>query len=376
MVRRARIPLVDLVRQYRGLRTDILRAVDRVLTSGAYILGPEVESFEEELARCCGTRYAVGLASGTDALELALRALGIGRGDEVITTPFTFMATAEVIVEVGARPVFADIDPVSWLLDPSQAERTITRRTRAIMPVHLYGQPADMEAFGRLARRYHLRLIEDCAQAIGATWHRRHVGSFGDAGCFSFYPSKNLGTYGDGGALVTNSAALAQRVRLLRGHGARDKYHHIMHGVNSRLDEVHAAMLRIKLRRLPQWNARRRRVARWYAAAFRAAGVAPERLPSELPGRRHVYHVYAVSTRQRRALQAQCAREGIGTVMHYPLPLHRQPALRWLGYRRGSLPHSERAAQATVSLPMFPEMTRAEVERVVRVVRPYLLTPS
>ena len=373
MVRRARIPLVDLVGQYRGLRREILRAVDRVLASGAYILGPEVEAFEAELARWCGTRHAVGLASGTDALELALRAFGIGPGDEVITTPFTFMATAEAIVEVGARPVFADVDPVSLTLDPAQVERNIGRRTRAIIPVHLYGQAADMTALGRLARRHHLRVIEDCAQAIGATLHQRCVGSFGDAGCFSFYPSKNLGAYGDGGALVTNSAAVAKRVRMLRGHGARDKYHHVMHGVNSRLDEVHAAMLRIKLRRLPRWNARRRRIARWYAAAFRAAGVSPVRLPHELPGRRHVYHVYAVRTRRRRALQEHCARRGIGTVMHYPLPLHRQPALRWLGYGRGSLPQSERAAEETISLPMFPEMTRSDVRRVARIVQPYLL---
>lgn len=370
------IPLVDLVRQYRALRPQMLRAVDRVLSSGSYILGPEVMALEREAATYCGTRYAVGVASGTDALELALRAVGIGPGDEVITSPLTFIATVEAIIEVGARPVFADIDPVSYTIDPAQVERRITKRTRAIIPVHLYGQPADLAALSRLARRYDLQLIEDCAQAIGATFHGRRVGSFGAAGCFSFYPAKNLGAYGDGGLVITNRAFVARQVRLLRQHGARDKYRHLALGMNSRLDELQAAMLRIKLRQLEQWNAQRRRVAAWYTDALLARGVAPTTVPRELPDRRHVYHLYVVRTRQRRAAQAACARHGIATGIHYPIALHQQPALRWLRYRQGSFPHSERAARETLSLPLFPEMTRAEVQRVVRAVLPFLKDES
>ena len=367
------IPFVDLVRQYRRLEPQILRAIRRVLGSGNYILGPEVAAFEQEFARYCGRRYGVGLASGTDALELAVRALGIGPGDEVITTPLTFIATVEAIIEVGAKPVFADVDPVSYTLDPQAVARKITKRTKAVIPVHLYGQAADMAALLAIARAHRLRVVEDCAQAVGATCEGRQVGSLGDIGCFSFYPSKNLGAYGDGGMVVTNQARLAERIRILRTHGAKDKYHHIMHGTNSRLHELHAAMLRIKLRHIHAWNAGRRRVARWYTDAFRRAGVSERVIPQEIPGRRHVYHLYVVRTRQRAILRDHCARHGVVTGIHYPLPLHLQPALRWMGHRPGSFPHSERAARETFSLPLFPEMTHAEAQRVIRVVQPRLL---
>jgi len=369
MVRAAHpIPLVDLVGQYRAIQPEITQAIQRVLASGAYMLGPEVAAFERELARWCGVRHAVGVASGTDALELALRAAGIGRGDEVITSPLTFIATVEAILEVGAKPVLADIEPASYTIDPLQVAQRVSKRTKAIIPVHLYGQPADMGALTLLARRHRVTLIEDCAQAIGATFDRRPVGSFGEAGCLSFYPAKNLGAYGDGGAVLTRSATLAERIRLLRTHGAKTKYRHLIHGYNSRLDELQAALLRIKLRHLTTWTQQRRRVARWYTTALRAAGVPEEVLPQELPGRRHVYHLYVIRAPQRARLQAACTRQGIATGLHYPLPLHLQPALRWLGYRRGSFPHSERAARATLSLPLCPEMTRAAVQRVARVV--------
>ena len=330
------------------------------------MLGPEGGALERELARYCGTRHAVAVASGTDALELALRACGVGAGDEVITTAYSFIATAEAIVAAGAVPVFADIDPGTYNLDPAGIEPLITRRTRAVIPVHLYGHPCDMAAIGRIARRHRLAVIEDCAQAIGARIGGRRVGGFGDAAALSFYPSKNLGAYGDGGMVVTNSAKISARVRLLRVHGSRERYRHEALGMNSRLDELQAAILRVKLRRLDRWTEARRQAARRYAAAFRAAGLAGRvRLPAERPGCRHVYHLYTVRLAGRDRAQRALAGQGIDTQVAYPGSLPDQPALAGFRRRSPACPNARCAGREVLSLPMFPELSAPSIRRVV-----------
>ncbi len=368
----ATVPVFDVTRQYRQLKTQIDRALAGVCAGGAFILGPNVAAFEAEFARYHGVSHAVGVASGTDALELALRAAGVGTGDEVITSPFTFIATAEAVCAVGAVPVFADIDPATYAITPAQIERTITKRTRALLPVHLYGQPAAMDAIRAIATRHKLLLFEDCAQATGAAFKGQTVGTFGIAGCFSFYPTKNLGAYGDGGIVITNDAKLAERLRQLRMHGG-DKYHHQVQGRNSRLDELQAVVLRIKLPHLDAWNEARRRWARRYTELFQAAGESRIGLPSEARDTTHVFHLYVVRVPQRDAVRAALGKAGIATGMHYPIPLHQEAVYRPLGCHRTPLPQAEQAARETVSLPMFPELTDAEVRRVVdtlvRVVR-------
>ncbi len=358
----ATLPVLDLRRQYAALSSEIAAAVTGVFESGVFINGPNVAEFEREFALYVGTEFAVGLNSGTDALHLALRALDIGPGDEVVTTPFTFAATTEAIGMVGARPVFADIDPRTYALDPQAAEAAITPRTKAILPVHLYGLPADVGALAALARRKGLALVEDCAQSAGAKFEGRMTGSFGQIGCFSFFPSKNLGAYGDGGMLVTPDPAIAKRVRSLRAHGAAKKYHHEELGVNSRLDEIQAAILRVKLTRLEGWNRARRAIARQYNGIL--DGVAGVDLPVEPVGRECVYHQYTVAVDDRDGCRAEMKARGIETMVYYPVPLHLQAVAKDLRMERGAFPVAEAAAESVLSLPMFPELRPDEVDRV------------
>jgi dTDP-4-amino-4,6-dideoxygalactose transaminase len=349
--------------QYLSLKREIDAAISCVLASGQFILGPNVRSFEHELAAAIGVAEAVGLNSGTDALTLALRALDIGPGDEVITTPFTFFATSEAIAQVGARPVFVDIDEATFNIHPALIEAAITPRTRAILPVHLYGLPADMPAIMAIARRRGLLVVEDCAQAIGAEIEGQRVGSFGDAGCFSFFPTKNLGAYGDAGALTTHDLALAQRVRSLRAHGSERKYIHAEIGMNSRMDELQAAVLRVKLPHLERFNAARQAVARRYGGALAAVdGVTPPKRPQ---GWRHVYHQYTCRSPRRDELTAALAAQGIQTMVYYPVPLHLQKVHADLGLREGAFPNAEAAAREAFSLPIYPELTEEEQQRVI-----------
>lgn len=361
----APVPVFDLTRQYQSLKAPMDRIMQEVCASGSFILGPAVERFEQEFARYHGVAHAVGVASGTDALELALRGAGIEAGDEVLTSPFTFIATAEAVAAIGAVPVFADIDPATYGINPAAIEAKITKRTKALLPVHLYGQPADMDAIRVIAKQHRLLVIEDCAQATGAAFRGQKVGTFGMAGCFSFFPTKNLGGCGDGGMVITDDAGLARRLRMLRMHGAADKFRHEVQGRNSRLDALQAAVLSVKLPHLDAWNATRRRLAARYTALFRAADVPAIGLPAEAPNTTHVFHLYVVRLPQRERVQAALAQAGITTGTHYPIPLHLETVYRPLGYRAGSLPEAERAATETVTLPMFPELTETEIARVV-----------
>jgi dTDP-4-amino-4,6-dideoxygalactose transaminase len=364
--RTAQIPLLDLKVQYSAIEGQVIEAVRGVLESAQFIGGEELVAFEREFAAYCQARHSRGVASGTDALHLALRALGIRAGDEVITTANTFIATAAAILAAGARPVFVDVDPNTYTMDPLFLERAITDRTRAILPVHLFGQPADMAPIIEIARRHGLYVVEDAAQAHGAEYQGARVGSLGDVGCFSFYPGKNLGAYGDGGAITTNSDAIAERVERLRDHGRITKYCHAQIGFNSRLDAVQAAVLRVKLRWLDRWNANRQRAAKWYNLELACSGL---KLPFARAESTHVYHLYVVEADERDALQAKLGAAGVTTGIHYPLPLHQQPALRSLGYGREDLPRCESIAGRLLSLPMFPELTRSQVARVAAIAR-------
>lgn len=357
------LPMVDLAVQYEHLKPQLDAAIAEVLAGSRYILGPNVEAFEREAASFLGVRHALGCASGTDALHLALRAAGIGPGDQVITTPFTFIATAEAICYCGAEPVFVDIDPHSFNIDPDRVAAAVSPRSRALLPVHLFGQPADLPALSAIARNRGLSLIEDCAQSFGADIEGRQTGSLGLAGAFSFFPSKNLGAFGDGGLVTTNDDALADGIRMLRNHGRRvDGYRHEVVGYNSRLDELQAAVLRVKLAHLESFNAGRRRVAAAYRE--RLAGT-PLELPREDGIGRHVYHQFTVLVPpgERDRLQAVLSAQNIASAVYYPLPLHRQPA--FADYPRAdSLVHSEAVAERCLALPIFPEMSDASVDRV------------
>ncbi|HET9029775.1 MAG TPA: DegT/DnrJ/EryC1/StrS family aminotransferase [Candidatus Aquilonibacter sp.] len=355
------IPILDLREQYHELKSEIARAVEDVFEGGHFINGPNVQALEKEIAAYVGTAHGVGLNSGTDALHLALRALDIGAGDEVITTPFTFVATTEAIGIVGATPVFVDIDPETFNIDPSLIEAAITPRTKAILPVHLYGHPAPMHEILAIAKKHNLAVVEDCAQAIGASIGGKRVGSFGDVGAFSFFPSKNLGAYGDGGMVTTNRKDLADRMRSLRAHGGRVKYHHEELGVNSRLDEVQAAILRVKLPHLDRWIENRRANAHWYNENL--GGFAE--VPNETPETVHVFHQYTIRVRDRDKVQAQLKDAGVQTMVYYPVPLHLQEVHRALGQGEGAFPHSERAAREVLSLPMYPELS-ADAREAVR----------
>lgn len=359
------LPMVDLQRQYHDLKAEVDEAIRQVLKEARFILGPNVAKLEEEVAAYLGASYAVGVASGTDALLLALRACGVGEGDEVITTPFTFIATAEVIALLGAVPVFADIAPDTFNIDPDGIEKKITARTKAIIPVHLFGLPADMDGILDIAGRHGLVVIEDCAQAFGAEYKGKKVGTFGNYGCFSFFPSKNLACYGDGGMVATGSEDEARRIRLLRNHGSKEKYHHEELGYNSRLDEIQAAVLRVKLKRIDGFNAARKKNADLYRKYIRNADVA---LPQETAAGRHVYHQFTVLSKKRDRIAAALNESGIASAVYYPVPLHLQEVFAHLGYRPGDFPDSERCAAEAISLPMFPELTEEEIRRVCDVI--------
>jgi dTDP-4-amino-4,6-dideoxygalactose transaminase len=360
-----KIPTVDLTAQYAPLRRDIHRTIDSILQRGDFVFGGAVGEFEAAFARSCGVAHGVGVNSGTDALWIGLSSLGIGRGDEVITTAYTFFATASAIALAGARPVPVDIDPLTYNLDPERVAAAITRRTKAIVVVHLFGQPAQMDRLCVIARRHRLLLIEDCAQAHGATFHGQPVGSFGDVGAFSFYPTKNLSAIGDGGILVTNRRAVRDRARLLRDHGRVGRYRHTILGRNSRLDTIQAAVLLIKLKRLARWNRLRIQHARRYTQLFhrRSTGVVT---PVAMADRTHVFHLYVVRVPSRDRVVRELNQRGIQALVHYPVPFHVQPAFRFLGYRRGDFPVAERLAREAISLPIYPELQPRQIEYVAR----------
>ena len=363
------VPFLDLKAQYRAIKTEVDAAVIAVLESGHYVLGPAVQQFEAAFARTYELEHAIGCSSGTAALHLALLAVGIGRGDEVITTSMTFIATATAIDLVGAVPVFVDIEPDTALIDPSRIEAAITPRTKAIMPVHLYGQCADMDRIQEIADRHGLIVIEDAAQAHGAKIGGRFAGGMGRLACFSFYPGKNLGAYGEGGLVSTSDAALAQKVRMLRDWGQDRKYHHALKGLNYRMDGVQGAILDVKMRHVEAWTEARRKVARLYEKAL--AGIPGIVLPVERPGRRHVWHVYGIRVEAARRDQIAKAmgEAGIATNLHYPIPVHLQPCFAELGYGPGDFPISEQHGAAELSLPLFPEMTAEQVEQVAAALR-------
>jgi dTDP-4-amino-4,6-dideoxygalactose transaminase len=363
------VPFLDLKSHHDPYRAEFRDAIDRVIDAGAFAGGPFVESFERAFAEYCGTSGALGVGSGTDALWLALLALGVGRGDEVITVPMTFIATTEAISHAGATPVFVDIEPETYTMDPAKLEAAITPRTRAIIPVHLFGQMADMDAILEIANRHGIPVIEDAAQAHGAEIGGRRAGSLGAAGCFSFYPGKNLGAFGEGGAVTSGDQALMDRISMLRDHGQSQKYHHKVIGWNCRLDGIQGAVLEIKLRHLDDACDRRAEHAAYFNSAL--AGIDGLVLPATAKGRRHVFHIYAVRVSNRKAFMTHLQKEGIGCGIHYPIPVHLQEAYADLGLARGSFPVAEACADEFVSLPMFPELSPLQCERVVEVVKAF-----
>ena len=376
-----KVPFLDLKAQYQRIKEEIDQAITEVVSEQHFILGPKVQALEEAIAAYSSVRHGIGVASGSDALSLSLMAVGIGAGDEAITTPFTFFATAGSISKVGATPVFVDIDPRTYNLDPAHLKERITPQTKAIIPVHLFGQCADMEPIKELARKDGLRIIEDAAQAIGSDYIRdssppQRVGSIGDVGCFSFYPSKNLGGFGDGGMVATNDDELAKRLRLLRVHGASAKYHYQCIGVNSRLDALQAAVLLVKFRYLEAWTEKRRENAAYYDHLFEE--IHYQTLDIEIPyvqyNNRHIYNQYVIRVPQRDELRNFLTQEGIGTDVYYPLPLHLQECYRDLGYEEGDFPHAEKAAQETLALPIYPELTRDQQEYVVAKIAEFFRT--
>ena len=360
------IPFVDLKAQYASIKTEVNAAIQGVLDSCQFTLGSEVAAFEEEFAAYCQTTHGIGVNTGTSALHLALLAADIGPGDEVITVPFTFVATVSAIHYTGATPVFVDIDPRTFTMDAGAIEAAITERTKVILPVHLYGQPADMDPILEIARRRGLRVIEDAAQAHGAEYKGRRAGSMGDMGCFSFYPGKNLGAYGEGGMVVTNNADYARTIRMLRDWGAEKKYQHVLKGYNYRLEGIQGAVLRVKLRHLEAWTEARRAAAKRYDTLLADSGVST---PESMSYARHVYHVYAIRSGQRQQWQEALNAQGIQTGIHYPIPVHLLPAFADLGYIAGQFPHSEHAANEVLSLPMFAELTAQQCDVVGHAVR-------
>jgi dTDP-4-amino-4,6-dideoxygalactose transaminase len=373
--------MLDLKRQYESIKDDVAAAVERVLTTQYFIGGPELEAFEREAAGYLGARDCIGCSSGTDALWLALEACGVRPGDRVITPPFTFFASASSITRCGAIPVFADIDPATFNLDPAAVEKIVSdsQLVRAMMPVHLYGQCADMDALSPIAKQHGIAIVEDAAQAFGANWRGKKAGTLGESAAFSFYPTKNLSAYGDGGAVTTDNEEMAARVRRLRNHGSRQRYYHEEIGWNSRLDAIQAAVLRVKLKHIDSWNLRRRAVAAKYDELFRSPGLvkagattvdvqAPIALLQTRPEAFHIYHQYVVRAHRRDELRAFLTDHGIGTEIYYPVPLHLQESFAHLGYKPGGLPESERAAKESLALPIFPELRDDEQNRVVAAV--------
>ncbi|MBI4824380.1 MAG: DegT/DnrJ/EryC1/StrS family aminotransferase [Nitrospirae bacterium] len=358
------IPMVDLKRQFSDIKEEILDVLSEILESSQFVLGPKVRELEEKIAQYHGVESAVSVASGTDALHLSLKAFGIGKGDEVITTPFTFFATVEAILYVGAEPVFVDIEPETFNINASLIESKITKKTKAIIPVHMFGYPADMKRIQTIAEKYNLSVIEDCAQAFGASIDGKKVGSFGDAGCFSFYPSKNLGAYGDGGMIILDNKDIADEIRRLRNHGSKASYIHSTVGFNSRLDELQAGILLVKFKRIDEYNLLRRKKAGIYTKLLYSGKL---RCPSEKTGFYHVYHQYTIVTPNRDEIQRRLKEKGIASTVYYPLPLHLQEPLKYLGLKEGDFPHAERASKEVLSLPIYPEIKDSEVEHIAEI---------
>lgn len=362
------VPFVDLRAQYLSIKAEVDAAVLKVLDSTQYVLGPEVKAFEEKFAAYCRSREAIGVNTGTSALHLALLAIGVGPGDEVITTPFTFIATVSAVAYTGARPVLVDIDPATLTIDPARIEAAITPRTKAIMPVHLYGQPADMDPIIAIARRHGIAVIEDAAQAHGAEYRGQRVGSIGDAGCFSFYPGKNLGAYGEGGAVTTSVPEIARKVRMLRDWGAERKYVHELQGYNFRLEGLQGAILKVKMGHIERWTEARRACAAYYDRRL-PARFQTQVVPAHM---RHVYHIYAIRHPRRDDIQAALQAQGIATGIHYPIPVHLQPCFADLGYRAGDFPHAEKAAKEVLSLPLYPELETPAQDMVMAALEDWL----
>ncbi|HEX8889936.1 MAG TPA: DegT/DnrJ/EryC1/StrS family aminotransferase [Pyrinomonadaceae bacterium] len=359
------VPFVDLRAQYLSIKAEIDEAIARVLDNTSFVMGREVEAFEAAFAEYVGARFCMGVNSGTAAIQLAVMACGIGAGDEVIVPANTFFATAEAVSTAGATPVFVDADPVSYNIDVNRIEAAITPRTRAIMPVHLYGQAADLDAISEIAERHNLLVIEDAAQAHGSYYKGARVGGLGAAGCFSFYPGKNLGAYGEGGAVTTNDEAIARRVRLLRDHGSARKYHHEIIGYNFRLEGIQGAVLGVKLKHLEEWNELRREHAARYGELLQESSLI---LPQEMPYSGHIYHLYVVQSERRDALQKALSEAGVQTGIHYPIPVHLQPAYASLGHQPGDFPEAERQAERVLSLPMYPELTDEQLAQVANAI--------
>ncbi len=359
------IPISDVARQYHLIKKEIDAAIQDTLNEGWFVLGKRVEKFEKEFASFCGAKYAVGVGSGTEALHLSLVACGIGDGDEVITVPNTAVPTVCAITFAGAKPVFADIDPVTFNMDPALLKKKITKRTKAVIPVHLFGQAADMDPIMKIAKENGLKVIEDACQAHGALYKGRKVGTFGELAAFSFYPSKNLGCYGDGGIITTNSAELCEKARLLRNYGQKKRYVHAIKGFNSRLDEIQAAILSVKLKHLDRWNSRRREIASVYDRMLKGSEVIT---PVEETYARHVYHLYVIRTKNRDKLQAYLGKKDIQTNIHYPIPVHLQKAYADLKLKKGSFPVAERYAEEILSIPLYPELTESEISFVAETI--------
>lgn len=359
------VPMVDLKKQFQGIKEEVLDIFIEILESSQYILGQKVSEFERKVANYHSIREAIGVASGTDALHLSIDALGIGKGEEVITTPFTFIATAEAILYVGATPVFVDIEPDTLNIDVSQIEANITKKTKAILPVHLFGHPADMINILDIAKKYRLKIIEDCAQSFGAEVNGKKAGSLGDAGCFSFYPSKNLGGYGDGGMVILNDSGVADTIRELRNHGSKGSYRHKRVGFNSRLDEIQAGILLVKLLHLDKYNIKRRQNAALYNNLLSDK----VRCPVEKQGAYHVFHQYTIISNKRDEIHQRLKENGISSVVYYPVPLHLQEALKFLGYQKGDFPVAEKAAREVLSLPMYPELEESTIIEIAEIIK-------
>jgi dTDP-4-amino-4,6-dideoxygalactose transaminase len=378
MTEHKNVPLLDLKAQYATIRDEIREALDRVIESQHFINGPEVAALENEVAAYSQCVYGIGVSSGTDALLVALMALSLNEGDEVITTPYTFVATMTAAIRLGARPVLVDIDPLTFNLDPNRVETAVTAKTRVILPVHLFGQIAEMEPLLSISQKHSLTLIEDAAQAIGAEYFTRRAGSMGSLGCFSFFPSKNLGGFGDGGMVTTSDPGLAQQVKLLRNHGQQPKYHCKVVSGNFRLDELQAAVLRVKLKHLDKWTRARQRNAQTYRRLFTEAELIAQSedlldgwgvvLPHEAPDRRHIYNQFVIRAARRDELKAHLAQCGIGTEIYYPVPMHMQESFSFLGYRKGDFPYSEQATDQSLALPIYPELTEAMQTQVVETI--------
>ena len=359
------IPLLDLKAQYESIKDEINAAVIGVLESGNYVLGPNVKALEEEVAAYCGVKYGIGVANGTDALFLSLKAYGIGPGDEVITTPYTFFATAEVISLVGATPVFVDIDPRTYNIDATKIEQKITKKTKAIIPVHIFGQMADMGTIMEIAKKYNLLVVEDACQAIGAEYKGKKAGSIGRISCFSFFPTKNLGGYGDGGMIVTNDGEIAEKIRVLRMHGSKPKYYHSILGYNSRLDELQAAILRVKFKYLDKWNQQRREKAKIYDETL---GNNILSVPYIAEGNISIYHLYIIRSKNRDDLMQKLKEKGIGCAVYYPIPLHLQRVYKVLGYAEGDLLEAEKASKESIAIPLYPELSEGMIREICRII--------